>query len=139
MRCSKVGRSTRQRRVILKALMGVTSHPTAQEVYEMARQELPRLSLGTVYRNLDVLTQRGEIRRLANGGDQARYDGNAAPHHHVRCVECGSVFDAHEVSVPELDAVREVAGCRVIGYNLEFVGRCASCAARPVESECECA
>ena len=61
---------TRQRRVILEALRGTTSHPTADEVYEMVRRRLPRISLGTVYRNLEILSGEGLVAKLEMAGTQ---------------------------------------------------------------------
>jgi Fur family transcriptional regulator, ferric uptake regulator len=86
-------RMTRQRQVILEQLREVCSHPTADEVYGMVRRRLPRISLGTVYRNLEMLVKAGLIRRLDMAGRQRRYDGNVEHHYHVRCSRCGCVGD----------------------------------------------
>jgi len=85
---------TKQRRVILDELRKLKSHPSADELYRRVRRFLPRISLGTVYRNLEVLSQQGVVQKVELGGPQRRYDGDATTHYHVRCVECGRVEDA---------------------------------------------
>ena len=75
--------------------MGV--HPTADEVYQVVRKRLPRISLGTVYRNLDVLSESGEISRLDRCGAQYRFDGDLEQHYHIRCSSCGRVDDIEGV------------------------------------------
>ena len=74
-------RSTRQRRVVFEAVIGTKSHPTAEWVYDAVRREMPRVSLGTVYRNLQVLAEEGKIRSFERGG-RIRYDGDLALHDH---------------------------------------------------------
>ena len=86
-------RKTRQRQVILEELQAVTSHPTAVELYQLVRRRLPRVSLGTVYRNLDLLARMGLIEKKEHSGGEARFDANTAQHDHLRCVRCGRVDD----------------------------------------------
>ncbi len=121
-------RDTRQRRVVLEELMKLSSHPTAAELYELTRRRLPKISLGTVYRNLELLAQTGTIRKLGSVGSEARFDGNATKHHHVRCVCCGRVDDTHELRVePVQHEHRHLAGYKILGYHLEFDGICPEC------------
>ncbi len=121
-------RNTRQRKVILEELRKLTSHPTADALYEMVRRRLPRISLGTVYRNLDLLAGMGEIQKIDLGSSQARFDGNADSHNHVRCTNCGRVDD---VPGEPLDlapvAHNDCSGYELLGYRLEFVGICPRC------------
>ncbi|MBG0775417.1 MAG: transcriptional repressor [Desulfovibrionaceae bacterium] len=121
-------RMTIQRRVILEELRKVTSHPTADEVYEMVRRRLPRVSLGTVYRNLDLLAESGEILKLERAGAQMRFDGNAEDHYHVRCVRCGRVADVHAKVQPPRILDCNVDGFTITGSSLEFFGVCDYCA-----------
>lgn len=86
-------RMTRQRAVILEELRKTKSHPTADELYSIVRERLPRISLGTVYRNLDFLADSGEIRRLEAAGSTKRFDGDISWHQHVRCLRCGRIGD----------------------------------------------
>ncbi|MDQ7033204.1 MAG: transcriptional repressor [Desulfonauticus sp.] len=118
-------RLTKQRKVILEVLKAVDTHPTADEVYEMVRKKLPRISLGTVYRNLQIMSEIGLIQKLELAGKQKRFDGNPDPHYHIRCIECDRVFD-----LPELDlhlGLKEIAGFKVVGAHLEILGICPNC------------
>ena len=126
MNASSGQRSSRQREIILKELCSLRCHPTADELYERVRKVLPRISLGTVYRNLELLTENGVILKLGPG-DRRRFDGNSRPHPHIRCLACGRVDDI----APELDppavAEEELRGYQITGCNIEFVGICPDC------------
>ncbi len=121
-------RITNQRQVILEELRSVKSHPTANEVYDMVRRRLPRIGLGTVYRNLELLADCDVIKKLKVGGEQKRFDGNPSPHYHIRCTGCGRVDD---VDLPRNQAMDEEAarstGYAVTGHHVEFTGQCAEC------------
>jgi len=121
-------RMTNQRRVILEELKKVTSHPTADEVYQMVRQRLPHISLGTVYRNLEVLSQCGMIQRLALGINQRHFDANIENHYHIRCINCGRLEDVPIEPVAAFDNVlRGMSDYEIIGHRLEFIGLCPQC------------
>lgn len=123
----KTTRNTRQRTVILNKLREVTSHPTADEIFSMTRETLPRISLGTVYRNLELLARQGDILCLESGGTQKRFDGNMMPHHHARCSECGKIVDV-EAALPLPDvATVEVKGFTLTSAEILFEGVCDSC------------
>lgn len=120
-------RFTTQRRAILEELQKVQTHPTADEVYEMVRNRLPKVSLGTIYRNLDMLASQGMIQKLHVADTQMRFDGNPAPHLHIYCQECGRVADIHaslQISqlLQDLDTDFEITG-----YTLFFQGICPAC------------
>ena len=100
---------------------------TADQVYERVRRVMPRISLGTVYRNLEILCRAGLIKRLQTGGGQRQYDGGVHKHYHVRCVECGEVSDVPAEPFPDLDAAVDVRGFRIIGHQLTFEGICDKC------------
>lgn len=123
----KHSRMTRQRRLILEELRAVKSHPTAEEIYMLVRSRLPRISLGTVYRNLDVLCAGREIVCLESAGAQKRFDGNPAPHMHVRCVVCGRVGDVDGlVASPAVESVH-AENFQILSGRVEFDGICAGC------------
>ncbi|NNK14655.1 MAG: transcriptional repressor, partial [Desulfofustis sp.] len=82
-------RLTPQRQVILEELAKVKTHPTANEVYDMVRKRLPRIGLGTVYRNLELMADNGMILKLEVGGSQKRFDATTDLHYHIRCTGCG--------------------------------------------------
>jgi Fur family ferric uptake transcriptional regulator len=121
-------RKTRQRQVILEELQAVTSHPTAVQLHKLVQRRLPRVSLGTVYRNLDLLARLGLIEKKEHSGGEARFDANTAPHDHLRCMYCGRVDD---VMSPPLDLPRpeedDLRGYQLIGHRLEFIGICPRC------------
>jgi len=121
-------RMTAQRRVILEELKKLHSHPSADEIYELVRRRLPRISLGTVYRNLQILSECGLIQKLELGSGQSRFDGNPDNHYHVRCVRCGRVEDVaiEPIPIPE-SAVRELNNYDISGHRLEFIGVCPNC------------
>lgn len=121
-------RITKQRQIILEELKKVTSHPTADEVYHMVRKRMPKISLGTVYRNLEILAGLGHIQKLSVGGTQKRFDGDISLHSHIRCRECGRVADLNI----KLDSQIENEASRltdfvILGHRLEFIGICPAC------------
>ena len=119
---------TRQRQVILEELKKVTSHPTADEVYEMVRRRLPRISLGTVYRNLETLSESGLIQKLEFGGDQKRFDGNLENHYHVRCTNCGRLDDIPSRQIIDIEnAFRNACDYQITGHQLILTGLCPDC------------
>ena len=121
-------RLTSQRQVILEELQKVTSHPTANEVFDMVRKRLPRIGLGTVYRNLDLLSEMGIIKKLEVGGEQKRFDGDTSPHYHVRCVKCNRVEDIFIERHGELE--KNAASCcnyKILDHHVQFSGICSAC------------
>ena len=122
-------RMTKQRQVILEELRMMHSHPTADELYERVRVRMPRISLGTVYRNLEKLASSGIIRRLENTGSQMRFDGDLRGHQHIRCISCGLIVDIDAAPEPT-DCDRELiagSGFRLVERRVEYVGICPSC------------
>jgi Fur family transcriptional regulator, ferric uptake regulator len=119
---------TKQRRVIVEELNKLKTHPTATVLYELVRKRLPRISLGTVYRNLEILSDAGIILKLETAGTQKRFDGTVENHYHVRCVQCGQVDD---LPVPLLgdieDALHGLSDYKILSHRLEFQGICPSC------------
>lgn len=121
-------RNTKQKKVILELLKGTDTHPTADWIYEEARKVLPDISLGTVYRNLRVLTENNVIQELNYGSSYSRYDGNPKEHYHFVCNECQRVFDVPLDVHYELERkVEEATGWKVEMHRLEFYGVCADC------------
>ncbi len=121
---------TRQRRVILEELRKVRCHPTADEIYVRVRRRLPRISLGTVYRNLELLTATGLVRRIEPAGSQgpSRYDGDTAAHYHVRCLGCGRIGDVPAGPVAGIEEpFRGSSEFEIVGHRLELLGWCPRC------------
>ncbi len=122
-------RMTRQRKVILEELQANNIHPSADEVYELVRKRLPRISLGTVYRNLEILSEMGAIQKLELGGNIKRFDANTEKHYHIRCINCGRLEDAPIAFMGNLEKglCQEETGYRITGHCLEFLGLCPAC------------
>ena len=124
-------RMTRQRRVILEELRKVKTHPSADEIYEIVRKRLPRISLGTVYRNLEKLSESGDIQKLEPGSSLKRFDGDPTDHCHIRCVRCDRIADAPMAPDLEIDLARvNSTDFEIIGHRLEFLGVCPICSAK---------
>jgi len=122
-------RMTRQRRVILEELRKLQAHPGADEVYEIVRKRLPRISLGTVYRNLEVLSELGEIQKLEFGGTLKRFDADPREHYHIRCSLCDRIDNAPMSTLKDMEArISSETEYRIIGHRLEFYGLCPECA-----------
>lgn len=121
-------RLTTQRQIILEELEKVTSHPTANEVYDMVRKRLPRIGLGTVYRNLELMAETGIILKIEVGGTQKRFDATTHPHYHIRCISCGKVEDIEIPVMADIDqAAAELSHYQVLGHHIEFSGVCSTC------------
>ena len=127
-------RMTRQRKVILQVLRkNQVIHRSADEVYEIVREQLPRISLGTVYRNLEILCELGEIQKLEFGGTLKRFDGNPDLHYHIRCTLCDRVDNVDLGPVKNIEAeIADSTEYKILGHRLEFIGLCPECAAHMV-------
>ena len=123
-------RLTGPRRVVLEVVRATESHPTAECVHRMVRRRLPRVSLGTVYRNLRLLVEEGLVQELP--GPHARFVGNLARHHHFTCTECGRILDVDgPLCEPQTRAVsarvESLTGLTITHQRIEFFGRCPAC------------
>lgn len=121
-------RYSRQRELIYEALMHTEEHPTAEMLYSWLKPDNPSLSLGTVYRNLNLLADEGIITRMAFPVE--RYDGNTTPHSHFCCDRCGRVYD---IAVPYSESLDQEALKRsehqIDRHEVLFRGVCAACKA----------
>lgn len=123
----KSHRATAQLDAVLRAVDGVRDHPTAQQVFGRVRRELPQVSLGTVYRNLDKLTRDGRVRVLRLDSGARLYDTVERRHDHFVCERCGVVIDIDVVSSePGRDV--GVERHRVLRQTTQYYGVCAGCA-----------
>jgi Fur family ferric uptake transcriptional regulator len=122
-------RMTNQRRVILEELRKVDTHPTVDELYTIVKARMPHISLGTVYRNLDLLTETGEVLKLDSAGSMRRYDGRTEPHRHVRCRVCGRVGDIFDAEDAPSHSNVSVPGFTVTAVRIEYDGICDECRA----------
>ena len=121
---------SRQRESIKHYLAVTHDHPTADEVYMHVKKDFPNISLGTVYRNLNLLTDIGEAVKIAtpNGGD--RFDGRVEPHNHFLCTRCGRLLDL-ELDMKSLEEVTQLAASNFDGIikssSTLFYGECSDC------------
>ncbi|XOF32683.1 MAG: transcriptional repressor [Candidatus Electrothrix sp. YB6] len=121
-------RMTHQRELILEELGRCHNHPTADALYERIKKKLPRISLATVYRNLEILSEAGMIRKLEISGRQKRFDRELEQHDHIFCVQCRRVDDIkfNRGRMLSLDA-EQSHGYAISGCRVEFYGICPKC------------
>jgi len=121
---------SRQRQAIKDYLASTEEHPTADAVYLSVKQEFPNISLGTVYRNLNLLTDLGEAIKVSLGGGRDRFDGNLAPHNHFHCVACDQVLDLY-LDMAHIHQINEIAADSFDGViessSTLFHGTCNHC------------
>ena len=122
----RVQRHSEQRDRIYQAVCASKEHPTAQMIYDELRPRMPKLSLGTVYRNLQQMARDGRLVEI--DGPVARFDATIHPHTHLRCQSCGSVADVELPYDAALDRFCRMEGWNIIGHNLMFTGICPACA-----------
>ena len=118
---------SRQRASIKEYLMSTVDHPTADTIYLHVREEFPNISLGTVYRNLSLLTELGEIIKITTDGPD-RFDGNVKPHSHFLCRKCHSLLDVHldNESFIDQQAQKNFPGT-IDGHSILYYGICSDC------------
>ena len=116
-------KATKQKEAILAAVCAMQNHPTADEIYDKLRRDFRRLSLGTVYRNLNIFAQKGDIRKVSVPGSSDRFDFRLDRHEHMLCRKCERVFDVNvevKIKLEEAEAV-------IDGYTLIMHGVCSGC------------
>jgi len=121
-------RMTQQREIILQELEKFPGHPTADELYEKVKKKLSRISLATVYRNLEILTEAGRVSKIEISGRQKRFDSELHHHDHVFCLNCRRVdnIDLEKKSRAALKP-KSLCGYAIEGYRIEFKGTCPDC------------
>lgn len=115
---------TKQKEIILDAVFELNHHPTADEIYLYLKKDYPRLSLATVYRNLNTYVQDGKIRKVSIPGDSERFDFNLSEHEHFYCESCHQVYDV-KVNISEV--INNVSPFVLSSYKLMLYGTCESC------------
>lgn len=124
----KVLKYSRQRESIKASLMNRHDHPTADALYASIRSEFPNISLGTVYRNLNLLVETGEIRKITCGDGADRFDGNVTPHYHFYCRECRQLYDIDASSLGDFHKTAQACAPGIIdSCYVMFHGCCQSC------------
>lgn len=131
----KQRRDTRQRKIVLETVRAHSDHPSADQIYLEVRAIDSRISRGTVYRNLNCLSDEGEINRVKIPGAD-RYDCRIDIHYHLICTECNAVIDAPLKYLPELDqAVAETTGYTIHRHRTVFEGLCPKCEKKSVTQD----
>ena len=116
---------SKQKKLITEILAASYAHPTASQIFEEARKRMPNIALGTVYRNLNELTQDGRIRKIRVPDGPDRFDRTVHPHEHVICSVCGKVCD---LNVPGLDeCLKKAVGSDDFVYDLSVNATCSAC------------
>lgn len=133
----KTYKYSRQREALYSMLQATTEHPTADWLYARLKPEFHDLSLGTVYRNLNILVEQGLVLRLHYGSTFDRYDACRDPHHHFLCEHCGAVLDIPLAADRKLNArIEQQTGHLVRGHSIDFYGLCVTCRAKaPADSD----
>lgn len=128
-RCREAGLKVTPQRVAVYAMLASTdTHPTPEVIYSTIRQEIPSISLGTVYKILDLLTERGLLRRVATSNQAARYDARTDDHHHALCRRCGRIEDTVLPGAPQGPVeVSGESGFQVAQVDVLLHGLCAEC------------
>lgn len=117
---------TNQRRLILEVIQNSTEHMTADQIYALAKEKMPNIALGTVYRNLGLMAQANEIMLIAIPDQPNHYDKNVVPHEHFHCTKCGRLYDLFDFNL--IAPLTEKIGMQVTGYHLSVEGICSECA-----------
>ena len=119
----------RKRDAILNCLRSSKAHPSAETLFAQLKTEIPDLSMGTVYRNLNLFKSQGLAISVATVDGVERFDGNTQPHVHFICDDCGAVIDLESMQMPETltSAAESCCGGRVTGCSLSFNGKCQNC------------
>ena len=127
---AKTIRHSRQREKIYDYLVETTEHPTAEMIHTALREEIPGLSLGTVYRNLNLLEELGKVRRVTSLQGNERYDAICHDHAHFVCQSCGSIRDLHGVDPAKIqENISLDAGYCLSRLDMIITGHCPQCAA----------
>jgi len=121
-------RQSKQRNRILELLRSTASHPTADWLYEQLKKEFPRLSLGTVYRNLSTLIDQGLVKKIHFGSTFDRFEANIQPHYHLICESCGNILDFEMPIYDDLNQqAKQLTNFDIRHHKLEFFGMCEDC------------
>ena len=124
-------RMTHQRQIILQELRKTKTHPSADEIYIMVRRVITHISIGTVYRNLELLSKMGFIKKIKFDENQMRFDGNPEKHYHVSCIVCHRIDDIPTNVVKKLEYSTEgIEGYNILDHTLHFIGVCKHCSSK---------
>ncbi len=119
---------SKQREIIINYIKNSKSHPTAEMIYKDLRLNNSTLSLGTVYRNLDMLSKSGDIIRLKQFGNKDRFDDNSNHHYHGECIKCGKIVDIYVDYLEDIDRnIENVTNYDILSHDIKFNIICPKC------------
>lgn len=118
---------SKQRELIKENLRSRHDHPTADDIYTSVKETLPNISLGTVYRNLSLLVNQGEIISVNLGDGKEHFDGNVKPHYHFICSQCGKVEDIFMDELKINTIAQDHFNGTIQGHQTYFFGLCSHC------------
>mgnify|MGYP003940211317 CR=1 FL=1 len=134
----KTFRQSKQRNRLLELLRSTDTHPTADWLYRQLKDEFPNLSLGTVYRNLATLIERGLVKKIHFGSTFDRFEANTQPHYHLICESCGKIFDFEMPATYNNlnEQAKQHTAFTIRHHKLEFFGVCQQCKAKKQNQGC---
>lgn len=122
---------THQREIIYRALSSTRTHPSPEAIFEVVKEQIPSISLGTVYKNIKTFVESGLLKEVSEHHGSLRLDANMSPHHHLVCSECKAILDLEETEVEPVRLKRRLpGGFRVHRFSVEVIGLCATCAGK---------
>lgn len=121
---------TPQRIEIYSALLDADDHPSPETLYSRVKRKMPSISLATIYKALDALSELGVVREVSAIADTKRYDANLDRHHHLICTECKSIQDIYDDELDAVAAPKSLGGFIARSVSVEVLGVCAACAAK---------
>ncbi|MDD6880755.1 MAG: transcriptional repressor [Firmicutes bacterium] len=121
---------TKQRRLILQIIESSHAHPTAEDIFQEARKQMPKIALGTVYRNLNSLVEDGFIRRVTTSGTPDRFDHIKVKHDHLVCRNCGQIKDVETDGI--INQLKSITGEDISSYELNAFYLCEACKSKEV-------
>ncbi len=120
-------RNTIQKEIIKDAVIKMKSHVSADDVYEYINKEHPSIGKGTVYRNLNILSQEGEIRKVEVPDGPDCFDFTLKNHYHCKCIKCQRIFDVDIEEINLMDKIIDTHGFKFMSYDIFFKGICKDC------------
>lgn len=119
---------SKQKELILQTVKENKIHPSAETVYDLVRKNIPNISLATVYRNLNKMSEMGLLQKLDNVDGVARFDGELSDHYHFICEKCGKIFDIDKDEIPNLEElIARKSNFEITAYNITLRGFCHMC------------
>lgn len=120
-------KNSKQRSLVLQAVQNNRSHPTAETIHNIVKEEIPNISLGTVYRNLNRLSDDGYIKRIKFSNESDRFDGMTYNHYHMVCEQCKRVFDISSKGFKINEAIAKKTGYKILEHEMILKGICTTC------------